>query len=230
MNEENNSERTIAVVSAGLGSPSATRLLADKMAVAAVSSFARAGVTARTRSFELRDYAQDVTNNLLTGFAPKRLEEMIAEVTGADGVIFTTPVFSTSYSGLFKSFIDVLDPESLIGMPVMLGANAGTPRHSLAIDYAMRPLFTYLKANPVPTGVFAAADDWGGIGSDGEGITARAERAAAEFSHAVLTNSSLDIVVAPEPKIDIIVDGDDQIADENTSLGGEFAAFLRSIR
>lgn len=228
MSKETNSERTIVVVSAGLGSPSATRLLADKMAVATVSALARAGVTARIRSFELRDYAQDVTNNLLTGFAPKRLEEMIAAVTGADGVIFTTPIFSTSYSGLFKSFIDVLDPESLIGMPVMLGANAGTARHSLAIDYAIRPLFTYLKANPVPTGVFAATDDWGSASAESAGITGRAERAADEFAHAILTRSAL--AEAPEPNIDIIVDDPDQIADENTSVGGEFAAFLRSIR
>lgn len=227
MTDTTRPERTIAVVSAGLSSPSATRLLADKIAVASVSAFAKIAVTARIRSFELRDYAQDITNNLLTGFAPKSLEKMITEVTGADGVIFTTPIFSTSYSGLFKSFIDVLDPESLVGMPVLLGANAGTPRHSLAIDYAIRPLFTYLKANPVPTGVFAAADDWGGAQADGEGITARAERAASEFAHAVMTRDAL--AQAPEPNVDIIVD-EDQMADENTSVGGEFAAFLRSIR
>ncbi len=111
--------------------------------------------------FELRDYAHDLTDNLLTGFAPPALEQMINTVVSADGVIVVTPIFSTSYSGLFKSFIDVLDPQALTGTPVLIGANAGTARHSLAIDYAIRPLFTYLHANPVPTGVFAASSDWG---------------------------------------------------------------------
>ncbi|WP_425677332.1 NAD(P)H-dependent oxidoreductase, partial [Escherichia coli] len=87
---------------------------------------------------------------------PPALEQMINSVVSADGLIVVTPIFSTSYSGLFKSFIDVLDPQALSGTPVLLGANAGTARHSLAIDYAIRPLFTYLHANPVPTGVFAA--------------------------------------------------------------------------
>ena len=86
---------------------------------------------------------------------------MLTSVTGADGLIAVTPIFSTSYSGLFKSFVDVLDPQSLTGMPVLLGATGGTERHSLAIDYAMRPLFTYLHAVPVPTGVYAASSDWG---------------------------------------------------------------------
>ena len=98
--------------------------------------------------FELRDYAHDITNNLLTGFAPPALESMINAVVSADALIAVTPIFSTSYSGLFKSFIDVIDPDALTGKPVLIGANAGTPRHSLAIDYAIRPLFAYLHAEP----------------------------------------------------------------------------------
>ena len=35
---------------------------------------------------------------------------MINAVVSADALIAVTPIFSTSYSGLFKSFIDVLDP------------------------------------------------------------------------------------------------------------------------
>ena len=67
-------------------------------------------------------------------FASGPLTEVIEKVTAADGVIAVTPIFSASYSGLFKSFIDVLDPDALTGKPVLIGANAGTARHSLAID------------------------------------------------------------------------------------------------
>ena len=90
-----------------------------------------------------------------------------------------TPIFSTSYSGLFKSFIDMLDPDALTGKPVLIGANAGTARHSLAIDYAIRPLFTYLHAEPVSTGVFAASSDWGGSGDQVAPLGERVERGAA---------------------------------------------------
>ena len=159
--------RRIAVISAGLSNPSSTRMLADRLASATVKQLAGDDIETEVDVFELRDYAHDIMNNLLTGFAPPALESMVNAVVSADAVIAVTPIFSTSYSGLFKSFIDVLDPDALTGKPVLIGANAGTARHSLAIDYAIRPLFTYLHAEPVSTGVFAASSDWGGIGRPG---------------------------------------------------------------
>jgi FMN reductase len=79
----------------------------------------------------------------------------------------------------------VLDPQALSGTPVLLGANAGTARHSLAIDYAIRPLFTYLHANPVPTGVFAASSDWGATADEVAPLGARVDRGAREFAEAI---------------------------------------------
>lgn len=45
-----------------------------------------------------------------------------------------TPVFTASYSGLFKMFFDALDTDSLRGMPTIVAATAGTARHSLVLD------------------------------------------------------------------------------------------------
>lgn len=187
------SARRIAVVSAGLSNPSSTRMLADRLAAETAKqlrdgrpSLAEGPVEVTTEVFELRDFAHDITNNLLTGFAPPALDEAIRRIVSADGLIAVTPIFSTSYSGLFKSFIDVLDPDALTGKPVLIGANAGTARHSLAIDYAIRPLFTYLHAEPVPTGVFAASADWGAAADDVAPLSARIERGAREFAEALL--------------------------------------------
>ncbi|MBN9211385.1 MAG: NADPH-dependent FMN reductase [Microbacterium sp. 71-36] len=177
--------RRIAVVTAGLSTPSSTRMLGDRLAHAALAELRARGIDATSDVFELRDFAHDLTDNLLTGFAPPALEQMINSVVSADGLIVVTPIFSTSYSGLFKSFIDVLDPQALSGTPVLLGANAGTARHSLAIDYAIRPLFTYLHANPVPTGVFAASSDWGSNADEVAPLGARVDRAAREFADAI---------------------------------------------
>ena len=94
-----------------------------------------------------------------------------------------TPIFNASYSGLFKMFFDVLELDALAGMPVLIGATGGTARHSLALDHAMRPLFAYLGAAVVPTGVFAATEDWGSDtgGVDGA-LTERIDRAARDLS------------------------------------------------
>ncbi len=186
--------RRIAVVSAGLSNPSSTRMLADRLAAVTVAELAQRGVEATADIVELRDLAHDIADNLLTGFAPKRLQEAIDSVTTADGLIAVTPIFSTSYSGLFKSFFDVIDPDALTGVPVLIGANAGTARHSLAIDYAIRPLFTYLHAEPVSTGVFAASSDWGAAADDVKPLSARIERGARELAEAMASRDARQIV------------------------------------
>ncbi len=178
-------ERRIVVVSAGLSNPSSTRMLADRMAAAAVEKLAERDIAAKVEFFELRDFAHQIVDNMLMGFAQKELEVMIEKVTAADALIVVTPIFSTSYSGLFKSWIDVLDPESLTGKPVWIGANAGTARHSLAIDYAVRPLFAYLHADTMSSGVFAASSDWGANADDVAPLSKRVEKGARELAEAV---------------------------------------------
>lgn len=181
----NTAPRRIAVVAAGLSNPSSTRMLADRLAAATLARLAEQGIEASVDTIELRDLAHDITNNLLTGFAPPELERAINTVVSADALIAVTPIFSTSYSGLFKSFIDVLDPDALTGMPVLIGANAGTARHSLAIDYAIRPLFAYLHADAVSTGVFAASSDWGAAADDVAPLSARVDKGARELAAAI---------------------------------------------
>jgi len=175
-------ERTIAVVSAGLSQPSSTRLLADRLAEATVRRLQEQGFETRVSTVELRDTAKDVTNNLLAGFPSPALAGVIDTVTGADGLIAVTPIFTTSYSGLFKSFFDVLDPAALDGMPILIGATGGTERHSLALEYALRPMFSYLHGVVVPTSVYAASADWGSGADTVKALPDRIERAAGEFA------------------------------------------------
>jgi FMN reductase len=133
---------------------------------------------------ELRTHARDLADNLVAGFPNEALRSAIDTVSGADGLITVTPIFSASYSGLFKTFFDVLDKEALVGKPVLLGATAGTARHSLALEHAVRPLFSYLRAVTVPTAVFAASEDWAGAGVD-RALAGRIDRAAGELADLV---------------------------------------------
>jgi len=179
-------ERTIAVVTAGLTSPSSTRLLADQLAAAVRDTLDGRGVPQRVVVIELRDHAHDLTNNLLTGFPSEGLRSVLETVTRADALIAVTPTFSASYSGLFKMFFDVLDDKALVGKPVLIGATGGTERHSLVLEYAMRPLFAYLQAVVVPTAVYAASSDWG---PHATALRARTTRAATELAD-LITNTA----------------------------------------
>jgi FMN reductase len=172
----------LVAVSAGLSKPSSTRLLADRLAEATRRSVSE-DREVEVRVIELRDLAVDVANNMVTGFPGPELREAIDAVTEADGLIAVTPIFTASYSGLFKSFFDVIDNAALVGKPVLIAATGGTARHSLALEHALRPMFVYLRALVVPTSVYAAAEDWGGGGdSHTDGLADRITRAGEELA------------------------------------------------
>ena len=177
--------KSIAVISAGLSQPSSTRLLADRLAEATSRSLEEAGSEATITVIELRDLAHDITNMMLTGFAAGDLKTAVETLANADAVIAVTPIFSSSYSGLFKSFFDILEPRTLAGKPVLLAATGGTARHSLALEYSVRPLFAYLQSMIVPTSVFAASEDWGSTGGAHGDLAVRITRAAGELAELV---------------------------------------------
>jgi FMN reductase len=174
--------KNLVAISAGLSQPSSTRMLADRLVAATAATLAEQGIDADVQVFELRDVANDIMNNMLTGFPSPKLDAVIEAVTSADGLVAVTPIFTTSYSGLFKSFFDVLDKEAIEGLPVVIAATAGTPRHSLALDYAIRPMFMYLHAVVVPTAVFAASEDWGSGADTVKTLPDRITRAAGELA------------------------------------------------
>jgi FMN reductase len=115
---------------------------------------------------------------MLTGFAAPALQKIVDDLGAADAVIAVTPTFNASYSGLFKSFFDVIGTDVLTDTPVLVAATGGTERHSLVLDHALRPMFTYLHASVVPLGVYAASSDWG-TGALAERITKAARQLAA---------------------------------------------------
>ena len=200
--------RRIVIVTAGLSEPSSTRLLADLLGNAAVEALAGQGVVARLEVIELRPLAHALADRLLTGFATGDLAAAEEAVAQADAVIAVSPVFSASYSGLFKTFFDVLEEGTLDGKPVLLAATAGTARHSLALEFAMRPLFAYLRADVVPTAVFAASSDFGATGTGGS-LSERIDRAAGELADKVLRRGTTlpdDPFENPTPFEDLLRD------------------------
>ena len=159
-------EQKIVVISAGLAVPSSTRMLADQMGAEVVGQLAARGISAQLDIIELRRYATEIANTMVTGYPGPALAEVLRRVEAADAMIAVSPTFSASYSGLFKSFFDVLDPKFIDGMPVLIGATGGSARHSLVLEMSLRPLFSYLRAHTVPTAIYASPEDWGGSGEN----------------------------------------------------------------
>ena len=169
---------SLIVLNGGLGSPSTTRKLAERIAGAVDAQVGRRGESVAVEYIDIREYAADLATMMTTGIASEKLKAAQDKITAADAMIAASPVFAASYSGLFKMFMDTLDPNAITGMPVIIAATAGTPRHSLMLEYAMRPLLSYLRADVMSTAVFAATDDFGGE----EGLDRRIERAASQLA------------------------------------------------
>lgn len=76
-------------------------------------------------------------------------------VAGATAIVIATPVYKAAYSGLLKSFLDLLPQNGLEGKVVLPLATAGSPHHALALDYALRPVLQSMSPSLVLPGVHA---------------------------------------------------------------------------
>lgn len=178
----------LVVVSAGTSVPSSTRMLADQLDSATREALGRHGQEVNVTVLEVRELAHEVVDATFTRFPGEKLGAAVDAIARADGVIAVTPTYNQSFSGLFKSLFDVIEPGTLAGVPVALGATGGTARHSLAIDYALRPMFAYLKADVVPTTVFAASEDFGSVttAADENSLRTRTGRVGTELADYML--------------------------------------------
>jgi FMN reductase len=167
----------LVIVSAGTSQPSTTRMLADRIAAGSLERLRELEVTATVDPVEVAPLAVDVARASVTGVPSAELQAAIEQIAAANAVIAAAPVYKAGLSGLFKSFVDVLDDDLLIAKPVVLAATAGSSRHALVVDEQMRSLFAYMRALTLPTSVFAAPEDWGAAE-----LGERVRRAATELA------------------------------------------------
>ena len=77
----------------------------------------------------------------------------------------STPIYKAAYSGLLKSFLDLLPQDGLRGKVVLPLATGGSSAHLLALDYALKPVLGALGARHILDAVFAT-DDQFDLGAD----------------------------------------------------------------
>jgi FMN reductase len=167
---------TLVVVTAGTSDPSSTRMLADQLAQRVTDLASRRGREVTTRVIDLRELATEITTAMVSQLVGPKLQQAVAALGEADGIVASTPVYAAGASGLFTSFFQVLDNDLLIAKPVVLAATAGTARHALVVDEQLRSLFAYLRTTVVPTSLFAAPEDW-----SNPALAKRIDRAALEL-------------------------------------------------
>lgn len=106
-----------------------------------------------TDTIAVRDFPAE---DLIYGrYSSPALEPIKALLDQADGVIVATPIYKAAYTGLLKAFLDLLPQEAFADKVVLPIATGGTIAHLLAIDYALKPVLSELKARHILGGVYA---------------------------------------------------------------------------
>lgn len=174
-------EKILIVIGSG-SRHSASAMLAEKI---------RQGLTterehhARSREFHelyLGQYAMDMADFISDGFPSDDLAEALERVRSASAIIAITPVFNASYSGLFKMFWDMTELGDIARTPTIVAAVGGSWKHSLMVEYSLIPLFRYLQADLVPTGIYTTNTSLNPSAEDSHRTNSRIERATAELS------------------------------------------------
>jgi FMN reductase len=166
----------ITVVNAGVSDPSSTGKLGDAVALKAAEYLRLQGSTAEVHRINIKDLAKDIAVAGVSYQISEPLRDAISDVVTSDGIVAATPIFKASYTGLFKSFWDIVEPDAILNMPVALTATGGSPRHALVPDTAMRELFAFFRAVATPTSLLASSGDWAS-----DSLSDRQERAGYEL-------------------------------------------------
>jgi len=178
----------LVIVNGGVSDPSSTRLLTDRIAQKSIDALTAGGGTVEVGTIDLGALAVDIARSLVSGFPTGPVQSAIERLAGADAIIVGSPIYKAGLSGLFKSFIDLIDNDLLLAKPVILAATGGSARHAMVVDDHMRPLFAFLRTIPMPTSLYAAPEDWGSAD-----LGHRITRAATELAAVIRSGAPTEI-------------------------------------
>ena len=104
-------------------------------------------------SYQVRDFpAEDL---LHARFDSPKIVDLLQQIENADGLVIATPVYKASFSGALKTVLDLLPERALSHKVVLPIATGGSIAHMLAVDYALKPVLSALKAQEMLHGIFA---------------------------------------------------------------------------
>lgn len=118
-------------------------------------------------------------------------------VASSEAVVVATPIYKAAYTGLLKTFLDLLPQNALKGKIVLPIATGGSRAHLLALDYALKPVLAALGAKVFASSVYfhdqaIRLDDASACIDDGD--RQRLEASVAELIQAVAPHRASAVV------------------------------------
>lgn len=104
-------------------------------------------------TFQVREFpAEDLLHARFDSPQVQHFQQLVAQ---ADGLVVATPVYKASFAGALKTLLDLLPERALEHKVVLPIATGGSIAHMLAVDYALKPVLSALKAQETLQGIFA---------------------------------------------------------------------------
>ncbi len=130
----------MVVVSGSWKSPSKTRTLTDAAAAAL-----RRRRPVEITTIDLAEVGGEIALLTSASQAGPHLSSLFSAVASADLQVVGSPIFKAAYTGLFKHFFDLIDPQALVGTPVLLAATGGSLHYALVLEHQFRPALLILS-------------------------------------------------------------------------------------
>lgn len=122
----------------------------------AIMDFAEQSLAAADFEITRIDVAQLPPEDLIhTKFESQHIVKANGLVAEADAVIIASPVYKASFTGVLKTFLDLIPEKGLAGkmiLPLFIG---GSLAHLLSIDYSLKPVLSSIGARHILGGVYA---------------------------------------------------------------------------
>jgi FMN reductase len=110
----------------------------------------------QSQLFELAELARPVGQALHREEASAELERTLTAVENADVLVLVTPLRRGSFPGLFKHFLDLLNPDTMRHVPVIVGATGTHEAQRLLAERALLPVLAAFGADVVHAPLFVA--------------------------------------------------------------------------
>jgi FMN reductase len=157
--------------------PSKTFALVDHVAELASTRYGLAKAV-----YDLEDLGESLGNAKSQADLDSDAAAVLSAVVDADILVIGSPTYKGSYPGMFKHFIDLIEPEQLRGKPILITGTGGGERHALMVEHQLRPLFGFFMAHTIPTAIYASSKDFAGTEIVSESLRERIGFAIEELS------------------------------------------------
>ncbi|MGN1401039.1 MAG: NADPH-dependent FMN reductase [Bacillus sp. (in: firmicutes)] len=107
-----------------------------------------------TELLDMREYDVEIVVGKPLASYNEDTQAIVAKIIEADVVIFGTPVYQASITGVLKNLFDHLPTTALKGKVAGMVTTAGSKSHLLVTEYQLKPILSFFKTHIATNNVF----------------------------------------------------------------------------